>query len=96
MDEATAALDEANQDTMMRIFEAELADSALVSIGHRPGLDRYHDRTLTLTRGTDGATLGARRRRRVAAPAKPARSEAGPVVVAVGRGALRRLLGRSR
>jgi putative ATP-binding cassette transporter len=93
MDEATAALDEANQDTMMRLFEDELADSALVSIGHRPGLDRYHDRTLTLTRGTDGATLGARRRK-VAAPARPARA-AGPVVAA-GQGALRRLLGRSR
>ena len=94
MDEATAALDEANQDTMMRLFEAELAESALVSIGHRPGLDVYHDRTLTLTRGTDGATLGARRRR-VAAPARPPRRPAGPVVAA-GRGALRRLLGRER
>ncbi|MDB5371879.1 MAG: hypothetical protein JWP04_521 [Belnapia sp.] len=72
MDEATAALDEANQDTMMRLFEAELAESALVSIGHRPGLDVYHDRTLTLTRGSDGAILG--RRRRPAPPAKPSAS----------------------
>ncbi|MBK1660711.1 ABC transporter ATP-binding protein/permease, partial [Paracraurococcus ruber] len=62
MDEATAALDEANQDAMMRLFREELADSALVSIGHRPGLDAYHDRTLTLVRGTDGARLTTRRR----------------------------------
>lgn len=91
MDEATAALDEANQDAMMRLFREELAESALVSIGHRPGLDAYHDRTLTLVRGTDGARLTARRRR--AAPAaKPA---AGPVPAA-GTGGLRRLLRGAR
>ena len=39
LDEATAALDEENQDSMMRLFREELAESALVSIGHRPGLD---------------------------------------------------------
>ena len=82
MDEATAALDEANQDSMMRLFEAELAESALVSIGHRPGLDRYHDRTLTLVRGSEGATLGKRRRQ--AAPKRVRR----PIA------ALRKLLSR--
>jgi putative ATP-binding cassette transporter len=59
MDEATAALDEANQDLMMRLFREELAGSALVSIGHRPGLDAYHDRTLVLQRAAAGARLGA-------------------------------------
>jgi putative ATP-binding cassette transporter len=48
LDEATAALDEANQDAMMRLLGDELPASAVVSIGHRPGLDRYHDRVLTL------------------------------------------------
>jgi putative ATP-binding cassette transporter len=69
MDEATAALDEANQDAMMALFREELADSGLVSIGHRPGLDAYHDRTLTLVRGAEGAKLTARRRRNP--PRKP-------------------------
>jgi putative ATP-binding cassette transporter len=59
LDEATAALDEANQDAMMRLFQHELAGSALVSIGHRPGLDAYHDRTLTLHRAERGARLHA-------------------------------------
>jgi putative ATP-binding cassette transporter len=59
MDEATAALDEANQDAMMRLFREELAETALVSIGHRPGLDAYHDRTLTLVRSATGARLQA-------------------------------------
>jgi putative ATP-binding cassette transporter len=64
MDEATAALDEANQDSMMRMFGEELAGSALVSIGHRPGLDAYHDRTLKLIPGAEGARLRRRQPRR--------------------------------
>ncbi|WP_043339067.1 ABC transporter ATP-binding protein/permease [Belnapia moabensis] len=64
MDEATAALDEANQDSMMRLFGEELAGCALVSIGHRPGLDAYHDRTLKLVPGAEGARLGRRRPQR--------------------------------
>ncbi|MFC7737285.1 ABC transporter ATP-binding protein/permease [Roseomonas sp. GCM10028921] len=81
MDEATAALDEANQDAMMRLFTEELAGSALISIGHRPGLDLFHDRTLRLVRSPDGAKLTAPqaqrivgpRRRRIAAAAGTAR-----------------------
>jgi vitamin B12/bleomycin/antimicrobial peptide transport system ATP-binding/permease protein len=92
MDEATAALDEANQDNLMNLFREELGECSLLSIGHRPGLDAYHDRTLTLVRGTEGARLTARRRR---PGASPPRRAAGPVVAA-GAGALRRLLrGRS-
>jgi putative ATP-binding cassette transporter len=88
LDEATAALDEENQDSMMRLFREELADSALVSIGHRPGLDLYHDRTLHLLRAPDGARLEVRRR--TPAPRQKKR-RAGPIVAA-GRGALRRML----
>ncbi|WP_372623962.1 ABC transporter ATP-binding protein/permease [Falsiroseomonas sp.] len=88
LDEATAALDDDNQDQMMRLFREELADSALVSIGHRPGLDVYHDRTLHLLRAPDGARLEVRRRM----AHKPPR-RAGPLVAA-GSGALRRMLRR--
>lgn len=84
MDEATAALDEENQDRMMAMFREDLADSALVSIGHRPGLDAFHDRTLTLVKSPDGAKLTARRRR------QPAPGDGGRV----GPAALRRLLQR--
>ena len=35
----------------MRLFEAELAAATLVSIGHRPGLARWHDRVLRLEGG---------------------------------------------
>ncbi len=57
MDEATAALDEANQDAMMKLVIEELPDVGLVSIGHRPGLEAFHTRTLTLQRADGGARL---------------------------------------
>ena len=57
LDEATAALDEANHDAMMRLLGDELPASAVVSIGHRPGLDRFHDRVLTLRATPEGAVL---------------------------------------
>jgi putative ATP-binding cassette transporter len=55
MDEATAALDEENQDAMMTLVIEELPDSALVSIGHRPGLEAFHTRVLTLVKRPGGA-----------------------------------------
>jgi putative ATP-binding cassette transporter len=70
MDEATAALDEENQDAMMRLVLEELPKSALISIGHRPGLDAFHERTLHLQRGPEGAKLAMRQRGRVLRPRK--------------------------
>src|SRR5262249_28308489 len=60
MDEATAALDEENQAAMMGLFKDELAKTTLISIGHRPGLDAFHERTLTLVRSQTGARLVTR------------------------------------
>jgi putative ATP-binding cassette transporter len=57
MDEATAALDEESQASLMGLFREELQSAALISIGHRAGLDRFHDRTLSLIKGEDGARL---------------------------------------
>ncbi len=62
MDESTAALDEDNQDAMMQLVLDELPDSALLSIGHRPGLERFHTRSLTLQRAEGGARLSMPRR----------------------------------
>ena len=67
MDEATAALDEENQDAMMRLVTERLSGSALVSIGHRPGLEAFHDRTLNLQRGPEGAKLAMGPRRQIRA-----------------------------
>ena len=68
MDESTAALDEDNQDAMMQLVLDELPGSALLSIGHRPGLERFHTRSLTLQRAEGGARLSMPRR----APRRPA------------------------
>jgi len=57
MDEATAALDEANQDAMMRLAIERVPGASLISIGHRPGLEAFHTRTLQLLRAEGGARL---------------------------------------
>lgn len=57
MDEATSALDEANQAAMFALLREALPGAAVVSIGHRPGLDRHHDRELVVTAGPGGARL---------------------------------------
>ena len=59
LDEATAALDEENQDAMMEMLRDELPDTAVISIGHRPGLERHHDRVLVLEASPEGAVLTA-------------------------------------
>jgi vitamin B12/bleomycin/antimicrobial peptide transport system ATP-binding/permease protein len=63
MDEATSALDEEGQESLMRLFTEELAGTTIVSIAHRPGMDAFHDRTLTIETSTGGARLVTKRRR---------------------------------
>jgi len=60
MDEATSALDEAGQANVMTLLSAELPETAVISIGHRPGLEAFHTRELVLEPGEDGAQLRAR------------------------------------
>ena len=64
MDEATSALDEAGQANIMRLLAEELPKTAVVSIGHRPGLEEFHTRELVLEPGRQGAQLKARPERR--------------------------------
>jgi hypothetical protein len=64
LDEATAALDEENQQRVMSIFDEELPETSIFSIGHRPGLEAFHKRTLQLI----GGPAGARLRRNVEPP----------------------------
>jgi putative ATP-binding cassette transporter len=59
MDEATSALDEAGQENVMTLLIEELPETSVVSIGHRPGLEVFHTRELTLVQGEGGATLEA-------------------------------------
>lgn len=59
MDEATSALDETGQENVMKLLIEELPETAVVSIGHRPGLEVFHTRELELVPGTEGARLEA-------------------------------------
>ncbi|MGH6672705.1 MAG: ABC transporter ATP-binding protein/permease [Xanthobacteraceae bacterium] len=57
LDEATSALDEISQRRAMSIFDHEIAAASVLSIGHRPGLEAFHTRTLHLVRTPAGARL---------------------------------------
>jgi putative ATP-binding cassette transporter len=57
LDEATAALDPDSQDKMMEMLTNELKATTIVSVGHRPELEEFHSRKITLERRRGGAKL---------------------------------------
>lgn len=57
LDEATAALDPTSQDDLMALLVERAPDTTIVSVGHRPELERFHTRKLTLARRREGARL---------------------------------------
>jgi vitamin B12/bleomycin/antimicrobial peptide transport system ATP-binding/permease protein len=50
LDEATAALDPQSQDRLMEKLVQRSARTTLISVAHRPELESYHDRKITLGR----------------------------------------------
>jgi putative ATP-binding cassette transporter len=50
MDEATSALDEESQARMMEFLRADLANSTVLSVTHRPGLEEFFEREIKLVR----------------------------------------------
>ena len=50
MDEATSALGEVSQTKIMGFLRTELAGTTVLSVGHRPGLEEFHDREIYLVR----------------------------------------------
>ena len=61
MDEATSALDEDSQTSLLQLFNEDLAGLTIISVGHRPGLELFHDRKLTLDRHTSGAKISSKK-----------------------------------
>ncbi len=59
LDEATSALDPASQDKMMELLTTELGATTIVSVAHRPELEAFHSRKITLERQTGGAQFVA-------------------------------------
>ena len=60
LDEATAALDEANGTALYQLLLDRLPDAGIVSIAHDPSVARFHGRRVHLTPGDAGSTLSAR------------------------------------
>ena len=57
LDEATSALDRASQEQMMNLVAERLPKTTLISIGHRPELEAFHDRELVMEWRAGGARL---------------------------------------
>jgi len=57
LDEATSALDGPGQDKMMELINSELKDATIISVAHRPELEAFHSRKITLERRKGGAKL---------------------------------------
>jgi putative ATP-binding cassette transporter len=57
MDEATAALDPSSQDQLMKLLLERLPTATVVSVGHRPELESFHNRKLVLEHHEEGARL---------------------------------------
>jgi len=57
MDEATAALDPSSQDQLMKLLLERLPKATVVSVGHRPELESFHNRKLVLEHHEEGARL---------------------------------------
>src|SRR3954466_15576964 len=57
MDEATSALDPDSQTMLMNLVKERLPKTAIISVGHRPELEAFHERKVNLVRREGGAKL---------------------------------------
>jgi len=57
MDEATSALDPKSQAMLMEKLAERLPKTAVISVGHRPELEAFHERKVNLVRREGGAKL---------------------------------------
>jgi putative ATP-binding cassette transporter len=57
MDEATSALDTDSQTMLMQQLSELLPETAIISVGHRPELEAFHERKVNLVRRKGGAKL---------------------------------------
>jgi putative ATP-binding cassette transporter len=57
MDESTAALDKDSQRELMDLIEAKLPGTTVLSVGHRPELEAFHERKIVLEHRPGGARI---------------------------------------
>jgi vitamin B12/bleomycin/antimicrobial peptide transport system ATP-binding/permease protein len=63
MDEPTSSLDELSQFKLMEYMRDLLPKTTVIHAGHRPGLDRFHDREIQLIREQRDGPATAQERR---------------------------------
>ena len=57
MDESTSALDKDSQAELMTLVHKQLPKTTIISVGHRPELEEFHDRKLVLEYRKGGARI---------------------------------------
>jgi putative ATP-binding cassette transporter len=57
LDEATSALDTASQEKLMNLIRERLPEMTIISVGHRPELEEFHERKLVLELDKGGAKI---------------------------------------
>ncbi len=57
LDEATSALDPPSQQKMMELLIEWLPETTIISVGHRPELEAFHERKLVMEPRPEGARL---------------------------------------
>ena len=57
LDEATSALDTRSQEKLLNLIHVNLPQMTIVSVGHRPELEEFHERKLVLEVEKGGATI---------------------------------------
>lgn len=57
LDEATSALDTVSQEKLMNLIHERLPKMTIISVGHRPELEEFHERKLVLEIQKGGSTI---------------------------------------
>ncbi len=57
LDEATSALDTLSQEKLMNLIHEQLPKMTIISVGHRPELEEFHERKLVLELEKGGAKI---------------------------------------
>lgn len=57
LDEATSALDTVSQEKLMNLIRERLPEMTIISVGHRPELEEFHERKLVLELDKGGAKI---------------------------------------
>lgn len=57
LDEATSALDTVSQEKLMNLIHERLPQMTIISVGHRPELEEFHERKLVLELDKGGAKI---------------------------------------